>query len=298
MDKKKTPMAWLQEKTAEAQQRQAEKQTNQENKPAPQAQKEKGALPGFPVDTRPASNALVRSALFSAIRGKDRQWLKNDEIASVDGWTVRFTGEQLNQDDKDTLMQLTFMLQMQWHGQLMSFSGNDILRGLGRGTSGREHDALEREIKRMVEGTLTLDGPDLTFYGHILEGAMRDKESNHWHVLVGPFFSTLFSPDTYSLVDWENRKRLKNKYLARWLQLEFATHAAPYARSVEWYREQSGSRTKDLSRFRTALRRALDDLVENGGLVSWSIDAADLVRVNRTPSPTQRRHIAKRLPKD
>jgi hypothetical protein len=42
-------------------------------------------MPLFPDESRPASNPLIRSALFAAIRGKDRQWLKNAEIETIVG---------------------------------------------------------------------------------------------------------------------------------------------------------------------------------------------------------------------
>jgi len=66
-------------------------------------------FPLFPETTRPVSNDMARSALFSCIQGKDRRFIKDALLATVDGVEIRFTGEQLNQDDHDLLMQLIFM---------------------------------------------------------------------------------------------------------------------------------------------------------------------------------------------
>ena len=66
-------------------------------------------FPLFPEATRPVSNDMARSALFSCIQGKDRRFIKDALLATVDGVEIRFTGEQLNQDDHDLLMQLIFM---------------------------------------------------------------------------------------------------------------------------------------------------------------------------------------------
>jgi hypothetical protein len=63
-------------------------------------------FPLFPESTRPVSNDMARSALFSCIQGKDRRFIKDALLATVDGVEIRFTGEQLNQDDHDLLMQL------------------------------------------------------------------------------------------------------------------------------------------------------------------------------------------------
>src|SRR4029434_4980847 len=66
-------------------------------------------FPLFPEATRPVSNDMARSALFSCVQGKDRRFIKDALMATVDGVEIRFTGEQLNQDDHDLLMQLIFM---------------------------------------------------------------------------------------------------------------------------------------------------------------------------------------------
>ena len=52
---------------------------------------------------------MARSALFSCIQGKDRRFIKDALLATVNGVEIRFTSEQLNQDDHDLLMQLVFM---------------------------------------------------------------------------------------------------------------------------------------------------------------------------------------------
>src|SRR6266581_7783441 len=66
-------------------------------------------FPLFPHETRPVSNDMARSALFSCVQGVDRRMLKNAVLATVGGVEITFTGEQFNQDDHDVLMQLIFM---------------------------------------------------------------------------------------------------------------------------------------------------------------------------------------------
>ena len=69
-------------------------------------------FPLFPETTRPVSNDMARSALFSCVQGKDRRFIENALLASQDGIEIRFTGKQLNQDDHDLLMQLVFMFSL------------------------------------------------------------------------------------------------------------------------------------------------------------------------------------------
>jgi hypothetical protein len=85
------------------------KDTPPRSEPEPPASAKIIRFPLFPEATRPVSNDMARSALFSCIQGKDRRFIKDALLATVDGVEIRFTGEQLNQDDHDLLMQLIFM---------------------------------------------------------------------------------------------------------------------------------------------------------------------------------------------
>ena len=58
-------------------------------------------LPLWPEPKRGAPNSFIRSALFAAIQSKDRKFMKEVVLASQDGITIKFTGEQLNQADLD-----------------------------------------------------------------------------------------------------------------------------------------------------------------------------------------------------
>jgi hypothetical protein len=248
----------------------------------------------FGDETRAAANPLVRSALFAAIQGKDRQLLNDCEIATVEGWKMIFSGEQFNQDDKDTLMQLVFMAKHKPIGDYVTIPAHAILKGLGRDVGGKAHQTLKEEIERLVKGTLKLEGKQHDYIGHLIDDAAQDKTSKYWVFRFNPRFASLFADDSYTLIDWNQRKKLKGKDLARWLQLELATHAAPFARSVDYYREKSGSRAKSLRHFREALRRALNNLKASGDIAEWSIDTADLVTIERTPSASQQKHIIKK----
>lgn len=56
-------------------------------------------LPLWPEPKRGTPNSFIRSALFAAIQSKDRVFLKEAPLASQKGIVVKFTGEQLNQED-------------------------------------------------------------------------------------------------------------------------------------------------------------------------------------------------------
>ncbi len=129
-----------------------------------------------------------------------------------------------------------------------------------------------------------------------MDEAAQDEESRYWIFKLNPKLTALYSRSSHTLIDWKQRKTLKGKDLARWLQLYLASHAAPFPVKVATLRELSGSKTAELRHFREALRRALADLMVNGDLAGWTIDpATDLVSVTRGDAITdsQQRHLVK-----
>lgn len=79
-------------------------------------------LPLWPEPKGGAPNSFIRSALFAAIQSKDRQYIKDTVLASQDGITVKFTGEQLNQTDLDVWETIVHMAREQPLGTFCSFT--------------------------------------------------------------------------------------------------------------------------------------------------------------------------------
>lgn len=261
-------------------------------------------LPVFPQEARPSVNVIANSALFAAVQGKDRQLLNDAHLDTQDGIDIIFSGQQFNQDDHDVLMQLVYLASQSDIGQPITVSAHSLLKALGRGTSGKEHQQLKAEINRLVKGTIQLKTKRFDYIGHLIDDAQQDKETKLWTYRTNPTLGKFYDADRYTLINWEDRKALKGKDLARWLQLQLASHARPFPIKVETIRRLSGSRTKSLRHFREKLKIALEDLKVGGFIESWLIDAGDLVHVERgdATSASQQRHLAKpaarrRLPK-
>ena len=66
------------------------KDTPPRSEPEPQSSAKIIQFPLFPEATRPVSNDMARSALFSCIQGKDRRFIKDALMATVDGVEIRF----------------------------------------------------------------------------------------------------------------------------------------------------------------------------------------------------------------
>jgi hypothetical protein len=242
------------------------------------------------------SNAIVRSALFAAVQSVDREIFHKVLIASQDGIEIIFSGEQFNQDDHDLFMQLVYLANHKALGELVRVPASVILAGLGRGRGGREQERLKKDMHRLVDGTVNLKAYGINYIGHLLDDAFQDEnepqESRYWHYRLNPKLATLFSKSQFSFIDWEQRKKLKKKELAKFIQLYILSHSAPFPVSVAFLHKISGSQTKELRKFRQNLKIALEDVKEIGVIFSWRIDEKDLVYVERLPNVVQLKHCS------
>jgi hypothetical protein len=240
-------------------------------------------LPAFPAATRPVVNDMARSALFACVQGKNRQLYVEVLVATVASVEIRFTGRQWNQDDHDLLMQVVHMAAQVPLGEYALLSGYALLRALGRDTGGEQYRQLRDDMARLVMGTVSLRHVTHKgeYLGHLVEAAVYDEASHLWGIRLNPQLQALYGASTYTLLDWEQRKQLRGKDLARWLHLYLATHAAPFPVKVATLQALSGSRTTALRKFRQMLRRALMDLQGIAAIIAWEIDESDLVHVDR-----------------
>jgi hypothetical protein len=257
----------------------------------------------FGKNTRAVSNPMARCALFAAV--KERQYFKDYVVVGiVNGVKVEFAGEQLNQDDHDTLLQLVKMALHKPFGEDVCQSVNAVLSGLGRHTRQEQRAQLFEQISRLVRGTLRITPPNADRYeGHLLDDAttpenqkIQPRLMRHLSYRLNPKFAVFYSSTAYTLFDWQERVKLKGRgsELAKWLHLWIIGNAEQYAHKVETIRQSCGSRLKDLNEFRRNLRVALNLLKDAGIILSWDIDNADLVHIERAPSPAQLAHVAKK----
>ncbi len=260
----------------------------------------------FGEHTRAVSNALARGALFAPV--KQRQFFRHYVVVGqVDGVTVEYKGEQLNQDDHDMFLQLVKMALHQPLGADIRQSINAVLRGLGRSNNQEQRRQAVEQISRLVSGTTRLTGPAMRYEGHLLDDASTPQDQTelpqfrrYLEYRLNPRFARLYAESAYTLFDAQERLKLKGRgsELAKWLYLWIIGNAQQYAHKVETIRQMCGSGDKTLKSFRQNLRKALDVLKAAGVIVTWRIDPeTDLVTIERIPSPAQLANIAKKARK-
>ena len=134
--------------------------------------------------------------------------------------------------------------------------------------------------------------------GSLIDDMARDEVSREYVIRLNPALHALFAKDQYTGVDAAIRRALDGQPLAQWLHGFYSSHAAPLPISVRTLHQLCGSSTKRLDHFRQDLRKALISVTDrckaNGQEFSAEI-IEDLVHVKRTPSRSQRKHLAKKL---
>jgi hypothetical protein len=241
----------------------------------------------WPERVRGLPNMLARCALFTAVGRKEtRKKFDSDTIFSVEGFTMKYSGPELRQDDQDVFLQLVHMTRSLKPGEKLNVSGYAILEALGWDTGGREYKRLREHIDRLADGKLdivgTIDGEPFKFKGGLLPSMLTigTNARTRFSLWIDPSVIALFGAEQYTLIDWADRLELGP--LAKWLHSFYFTHRKPYAYRVDTLYKLCGSRTKEIRSFKKALAKTLEALKTSGFLEYVKIDG-DLVLVRRAP---------------
>ena len=251
-------------------------------------------LPLWPEAKRGVPNSVLRGALFAAIQGKSRVAMEQDLLAVQQGISIRYTGWQLTQSDLDVWEQILHLARQHPLGTRCEFTARGFLKALGRKTGNKGW--LKSALARLSASDVQITHGHRTYFGSLIEGGARDERTGHYVLKINPELAALYTAGRWTAVDWEQRKRLRGKPLALWLQGFYASHAEPHALGVEYLHGLSGSRTKRLRKFKENLVQALRDLETSGAIRSFEIKN-DLVHVETIPSRSQKKHLSKPRPR-
>ncbi len=240
-------------------------------------------LPLWPEAKRGTPNSFIRSALFAAIQSKDRVFLKEATVASQKGITVKFTGEQLNQEDLSVWETLAHLARSDPLGQVSEFSAHSLLKSLGMHTGLSQHKQLHSTIVRLAACAVEITHESRTYFGSLVKSGTKDAVTSHYRVELNRELIRLFGDSQWTAVDWQQRQKLRGKHLAQALHAFYSSHRQPFPIKIESLREYVGSRNQQKAGFKTKLRAALEELVEIEFLAWFEIDG-DVVTVNRVPT--------------
>ena len=238
-------------------------------------------LPLWPEPKRGTPNSFIRSALFAAIQSKDRVFLKEATLASQKGITVKFTGEQLNQEDLSVWETFAHLARQHPLGHLSEFTAHGLLKSLGMHTGLSQHKQLHSTIIRLTACAVEITHEGKTYFGPLVKSGLKDELTSHYRIELNRELIRLFGENQWTALDWQQRQGLRGKHLAQALHAFYSSHRQPFPIKLDTLRSYVGSKNFQKAGFKVKLRGALDELVKIGFLSGYAIDG-DIVSVDRS----------------
>ena len=258
-------------------------------------------LPVWGETARGMPNGFLRSALFGAIAKGRRRFFNREQIASIDGVEIFYTGERLDQGDLDVYESVLHLLREYDMGRECRVTSYELLKLMGQTDCGKNRITLQIRMERLRANAVRMKQGDRTFIGGLIDSAYKDKRNNQeWVIILNPMLRELYEDNQFTKVDWEVRHALKRSQLAQWLHGFYATHAHPYAIKVETFYRLCGSENKRISNFKIELKNSLDTLAKayesQGQLFRYKIENG-LVHVEKEVSESQKQHLERKAKK-
>ena len=139
-------------------------------------------LPLWAEQKRGTPNSFLRSSLFAAVQGKDRRFMKEEVLASQNGITVKFTGEQLNQSDLDVWETLVHLARQHPLGHICGLTAHGLLRALGLHTGNSDHKWLHSVIIRLTACAVQITHDKKIYFGSLIESGVKDELTRHYNI--------------------------------------------------------------------------------------------------------------------
>lgn len=248
---------------------------------------------------RRVPNIALRSALFGALGRGCRPYVERAEIHAQRGNSILYTGALLDQGDLDVWETVLHLARAQELRAECRVTAYRLLKVLGKTDTGKNRRALDLHLSRLKATALQLRSGVYSYEGSLLQELYREHGENGarcYVIRLNPELQMLFVGDQFTEVDWTVRQALHGKPLAQWLHGFYSSHANPFPLRVDTLHRLCGSRARSLSDFKKDLRRALDSLADAstsaGDPFSYEIGKS-LVRVEKTPSSSQCRHLGR-----
>ena len=239
-------------------------------------------LPGWSDFKRGTPNSFLRSALFSAIQSKDRVYIDGKLLSSQAGTTIKFTGQQLNQEDLTLWETLVHMAKAHPLGNVCSFSAHSILKAMDFTPGGSQHERLHKGIIRLTACAVEITHEGKLYFGSLINSGVTDELNNQYTVELNRDLIRLYGETQWTAIDWEQRMKLRRKPLAQALHAYYSSHRVPYPVKLATLQNLTGSRIEQAAGFKRLCRTALDELIAIGFLQEHRF-LGDTVTVQRMP---------------
>ncbi|WP_084004292.1 plasmid replication initiator TrfA [Cupriavidus pauculus] len=247
-------------------------------------------LPSWHESKRALPNPLARGALFTATKDNNREYYKGTKVTTLANIDIIYKGEELRQDDMSVLLTIFHLARQRplSKDDPVEFTAYSFLKEVGWTINGQEYKHLQECFDRLSANQVKVlaDGGKAGYAGSLVRSfEWRDSNGvslSKWKVWLEPKIAGLFTQDSFTLMEWADRKKIGQRSpLALWLHSFLSTHREPIPLSVEKYKELSGTKEKSLAGFRMRLKAALNKLKECGIIEAFELKN-DLVYVTRS----------------
>ena len=229
-------------------------------------------LPLWPDGKRGTPNSFIRSALFSAIQSKDRQFIDGKALDSQAGISIHYTGQQLNQEDLTLWETLVHLAKDNPIGNTYTFTAHSLLKAMGLNTGGDEHVRLHKGITRLNACSVQITHEGKTYFGALVKSGLKDELTSHYTIELNRELIRLYGDTQWTAIDWQQRVALRRKPLAQALHAYYSSHRNPYPVKLATLQRMTGSRNDQASGFKRHCRVALDQLIAIGFLSTYEIE--------------------------
>lgn len=253
-------------------------------------------LPLWQDQVRGAPNEILRSALFlPSNRNVPRAYQRDAEIALIGDGSLRYTGEELRQDDEPVWLQLLHLCRGKPLGSPVEFPPAAFLRAVrrchNRNPSSKDYKWLADTITRFTATAVVIQSSrlkkkvGLSMVRRFLFQDELGSRLSRWQVWIEPEMAELFGGLYYTQIEWEMRLVLPSG-LTTWLMGFFSTHRKPFPVRLETLMATISRHNPEKNRrartdFKRDITRALNELVSVGFLTAFEIDKEGLVTVKR-----------------
>ncbi|HGJ5864324.1 MAG TPA: plasmid replication initiator TrfA [Arsenophonus nasoniae] len=265
-------------KIAERETKKVEKIEQNHEKKQCEYNKKKEYLPMTKSNFIPVPNSILRSSLFGIVKKGSRKFEKNVLKASFKGYTVKYTGEQLDQSDLDVWLECLQRCQPTPLGYTVRFSAHNFLQSIGRNTGKTDHEWLKSVFQRLRVNDVEISDGKYTYAGSLIFEQYRDEETGVNCLVLNPKIVACFGKDRWTGFTKEIRLKLKGKSLTQWLHAFYSSHSKPLPIKIITLKELCGSTTtKD---FKQKIKKSLSELAF---ATNWSceIDSTDKVIIKK-----------------
>ncbi|HDF2366297.1 TPA: replication initiator protein A [Morganella morganii] len=212
-------------------------------------------------------NSVLRSALFGLVEKGKRKFEKGVIKASLNGYVIKYTGEQLDQSDFDVWLELLKRFSEE-KSENVIFSFNSFLNSINRSTGKKDYLWLKGVLTRLQACSVEISYKNTTYQGTLVTRMIRGDDDNDiiQGVMLNKELFVLFSGKDWTLIDRNIRISLKGKPLAQWLYSFYCTHKDPIPYSVEMIKSLCGSDASNIYSFKQTLKKNLS-VIQNE--TSW-----------------------------